>query len=105
MCLSSFANSGQFGNNAYISPNAKLNDGLLDVVVIRSVPKIIYPLLGISLFLKIIHKFSFVKIYRTDMVRIRKASTNVFHIDGESLEVEYPVFINRLKENVRICVP
>lgn len=103
--LSSFANSGQFGNNAYIAPGAKINDGLLDVAVIRPVPKIAYPLLGISLFLKIIHKFKFVTIYRTDSVRINNASSGIFHIDGESIEVEYPVQISLLEENVRVCVP
>ncbi len=34
----SFANSSQYGNNAHISPHASVQDGLLDVCVIKQFP-------------------------------------------------------------------
>ena len=39
--LIAFANSSQYGNNAYISPRAKISDGLLDVVIIKKFSKYI----------------------------------------------------------------
>ncbi len=34
------ANTRQFGNNAYIAPEAKPNDGIIDIVLVRPFPKI-----------------------------------------------------------------
>ena len=77
--LTSFLNASQYGNNAYISPGAQTNDGLLDVILIKPIKKILYPVLGISLFLGIIHWFRFYERYRTDSIIIENASTNLFH--------------------------
>ena len=40
----SIANSNQFGNNVTIAPQARLNDGLLDIVVVQKMSKAILPL-------------------------------------------------------------
>ena len=103
--LASFANASQFGNNAFISPGAKTDDGLLDVVFIKPMYKIFYPVLGFALFLRIIHWFKFFERYRTDSVIIQNASTNLFHVDGESVEMDFPVQINLVKEKLEIRVP
>ncbi|MDB4582431.1 diacylglycerol kinase family lipid kinase [Draconibacterium sp.] len=100
--LISFANAGQYGNNAYISPGAKTDDGLLDIVVIRPVAKMLYPILGLALFLRIIHKFGFYKRYRANSLEIYEASSNLCHIDGESVEIDFPVQIGLLKDQLKI---
>jgi hypothetical protein len=41
--LISVANSNQFGNNVTIAPEAKLNDGLLDVIVVQKMHKVKLP--------------------------------------------------------------
>ena len=43
----SFANSSQYGNNAHVSPNASLHDGMIDVCVIKPFP--VYRLLEMGL--------------------------------------------------------
>lgn len=103
--LVSFANASQLGNNAFISPGAKTDDGLLDVVLIHPMSKLFYPVLGISLFLRNIHKFNFFKMYRVNSVVINNASTNLFHVDGESVQMNFPVQINLLKNQLKVCVP
>jgi YegS/Rv2252/BmrU family lipid kinase len=103
--LVSFANASQYGNNAYISPGAKTNDGLLDIILIKPISKILYPVLGISLFLGIIHKLSFFERYRANSVIIKSASTNLFHFDGESIEMKYPVKISLLEKKLKIRTP
>ena len=40
----SIANSNQFGNNVTIAPKAKLNDGLLDIVIVQKMHKATLPL-------------------------------------------------------------
>ena len=103
--LATFANAGQWGNNVYVAPGAKLDDGLLDVVIIPPVLKILYPIIGISLFLKGINKLKFVERYRVDSVSIKNASTNLFHFDGETVRMQFPVQISLCKENVIMRVP
>ncbi len=49
--LVTFANSGQYGNNAYIAPNAKIDDGFLDLCVLRPFPKTSTLELGLRLIL------------------------------------------------------
>jgi len=103
--LASFLNAGQYGNNAYISPGALTNDGLLDVILIKPIKKILYPVLGVSLFLGIIHWFRFYERYRADSIIIENASTNLFHFDGESIKMKFPVKISLLKEKLKVRIP
>jgi len=50
--LVTFANSGQYGNNAYIAPNAVIDDGMLDLCILRPFPKTSTISLGLRLFFK-----------------------------------------------------
>ena len=81
--LVSFANASQFGNNAFIAPNASMTDGLIDVVVVRKFPKIYMPVFAMALFLKLIPKFSFVDCYKTKEIELQLANTPYYHFDGE----------------------
>ena len=102
--LISFANASQLGNNAFISPGAKTDDGLLDVILIKPMYKIFYPVLGLSLFTKTIHWFNFFERHRASSVEIKDASTKLFHLDGESVEMEFPVRINLLKDKLEVRI-
>lgn len=102
--LASFANASQFGNNAFISPGAKTDDGLIDVILIKPMYKILYPILGFALFTKTIHWFKFFERHRTNSVVIQNASSNLFHADGESVKMEFPVHINLVKDKLKVRV-
>ncbi len=102
--LASFVNASQYGNNAYISPGAKTDDGLLDIILIKPIKKILYPVLGISLFLGIIHWFRFYERYRANSIVIEHATTNLFHFDGESTEMEFPVRIDLFEQKLKIRI-
>ncbi len=43
-----FANAGQFGNNAWVAPQATLTDGLLEVCTVTPFPKMVRPGAGLS---------------------------------------------------------
>ncbi len=102
--MASFANASQLGNNAFISPGAKPDDGLLDIVLIKPMYKIFYPVLGLALFLRVIHWFKFFERHRVNSVIIQNASSNLFHTDGESVKMEFPVRINLLKDKLKVRV-
>lgn len=83
-----FANAGQFGNNAYISPLADLRDGLIDVVVIRRFPWYMCAALGLQLFTKKLHKSRYVTIYKCQHAILELTDAGCAHFDGESVAAE-----------------
>ncbi|MEI6122522.1 MAG: diacylglycerol kinase family protein [Bacteroidota bacterium] len=83
----SIANSDQFGFNARISPNAKIDDGLFDVCIVRK-PRIYYVLFLLPFFfIRLIHRTPFVRIIRTTNVKIVQLNNNVAHIDGDDINL------------------
>lgn len=81
------ANAAQYGNNAFIAPHASLQDGLLDITIIRPFSPLESPIVGGSLFTKTVDKNRHVDIYRARQVKIHSSEPNVFHIDGEPMDV------------------
>ncbi|MBC8054378.1 MAG: diacylglycerol kinase family lipid kinase [Sphingobacteriaceae bacterium] len=84
----SIANSCQYGNNAYISPQAELDDGLLDVCIIKPFPLVQFPVVGYHLFNKTIHTTSYVEIIKGKDIRINRTKRGVVHVDGEPVEMD-----------------
>jgi YegS/Rv2252/BmrU family lipid kinase len=96
------ANTRQFGNNAFIAPEASPNDGMIDVVLIKPFPKIFGSLFILRLFTKKINKSKYVRHFKTDKeIEIETAETR-FHIDGEPLDISGKVVINIKREVLKV---
>jgi YegS/Rv2252/BmrU family lipid kinase len=82
------ANANQFGNNAYISPNSNLQDGLLEVIRIK--PSNLYQIiiLGISLFLKKLPQNTQSEVSTVTSLTFHAPVGIPYHLDGESLRIE-----------------
>jgi diacylglycerol kinase family enzyme len=92
------ANTRQFGNNAFIAPEACPNDGKMDIVMIRPFPKIMFPVFIYRLFTKKIHKSRYVTYLKSENeITIRSDETR-YHIDGEPVTISGDVVI-RIKKN------
>jgi diacylglycerol kinase (ATP) len=85
----SIANSNQFGNNFIIAPQAELWDGLLDIVIVKKVPK---PLLLLTVMRQILagrlqtieNSLNLPVIYfQTSELTISNTGNAPMHIDGE----------------------
>jgi diacylglycerol kinase (ATP) len=87
------ANTRQFGNNAFIAPDARPNDGLLDLVLIKPFPKIFGALFILRLFTKRINKSKYVRHLKTDKELIIETKETRFHIDGEPLSITGKVVV------------
>ena len=81
------ANASQYGNNAFIAPHASLQDGLIDVTIIRPFNPLESPIVGGSLFTKTVDKNRHVDIYRARNIKIHSQVPAVYHIDGEPMDV------------------
>jgi len=62
--LVTFANSGQFGNNAYIAPHAVIDDGQLDLCILSPFPTASTVELGMRLFFKNIDQSPYLEVMR-----------------------------------------
>jgi len=91
--LISFANSAQFGNNAYISPHAIINDGLLDVCLMSDFPKVEAGQLAIKLFNKRMDKSRYMNIVRGTHIIVKAKDDMLGHIDGEPIHLSNEIEI------------
>lgn len=99
------ANADQYGNNAIIAPEAELDDGLFDVVVIRNMSLLKAPQVAINLFTKNINESASIDIYRTDYLIIEREEADYAQVDGELLELGRRIEITIQKQQLPILVP
>jgi diacylglycerol kinase (ATP) len=78
-----FANSNQFGNNTSIDPAAKLDDGLIDVCIVRRVPLWLIPFYVPMLFTKTFHKTQYIEIIKAKQALVRRKKGKTIHLDGD----------------------
>lgn len=76
-------NASQYGNNAYIAPQASLTDGLMDVTILEPFTVLDVPSLAFQLFNKTIDQNSRIKTFRTKKIKIHRAKSGVLHFDGD----------------------
>ncbi len=98
----SFANSSQYGNNAHVSPAASVQDGLLDVCIIKPFPLYLFPALGLRMFLKTADKSEFVEIIRGKNILVTRKGDGPVHLDGEPQIMGDRAEINIFPDALRI---
>jgi YegS/Rv2252/BmrU family lipid kinase len=79
----SFANSSQYGNNAHISPRASIQDGLLDVCVIKKFPLWRFFEMGVRMMTKTTDRTKYVEIIRGRHILVKRSVPGPLHLDGE----------------------
>ena len=77
--LISCANASQYGNNAYIAPQASMSDGLMDVIIMEPFDVFEAPQISIEMFSKTLDKNSKIKTFRTRHLHIRRAKPGGIH--------------------------
>lgn len=78
-------NASQYGNNAYITPQASLTDGLMDVTILEPFSVLDVPSLSFQLFNKTIDQNSRIKTMRAKKIKIHRVHEGVLHFDGDPL--------------------
>jgi diacylglycerol kinase (ATP) len=79
----SMANSSQYGNNAHVSPTASVQDGLLDVCIIKPFPLWRFPEMGLRMFTKTADTSKYVEIIKGKHIHITREQDGPIHLDGE----------------------
>jgi len=99
----SIANSPQYGNNAYIAPNATVDDGLLDVCIIKPFPLIQFPRMIYHLFSRTAHQSDYVEIIKGKKIRIERSGDRApVHLDGEPMLLGKELMIEVLPSSLKV---
>jgi len=99
-----FANTKQYGNNAFIAPNAKIDDGYLDVIIWKKFPPHAAPKLVHDLFTKHLDDSKYTETFRCQEVILKKP-LKTLHIDGEPMAFDEDVYIRVLPSSLKILTP
>lgn len=102
--LISCANASQYGNNAYIAPQASMSDGLMDVIIMEPFDFIEAPQISIDMFNKTLDKSSKIKTFRTKDLHIHRSRPGVIHYDGDPVMADADVDVQLQEKGVKMIV-
>lgn len=99
-----FANASQWGNNAYIAPQASVQDGKIDISIMSNFPIIAIPTLALQLFAKTIDKDLFMTTLRSDQITLFREESGPFHYDGEPYLEGIEIHVKTVKDGLKVLV-
>lgn len=102
--LIAFANSNQFGNNTSIDPKATIDDGYIDLCILRRIPLLLIPFFVPLLFTKMFHKTQYIEIIRAKEATITRKKGKTMHFDGDPITMgkKLEMKVNPLSLNIII---
>lgn len=98
-------NASQYGNNAYIAPGANMQDGLMDITVIKPFNHLEAPQLAIQLFTKQLAKNSKIEILQDSAIKIILEKPEVMHVDGEPIMMDKEIEVKTIARGLNILTP
>jgi YegS/Rv2252/BmrU family lipid kinase len=86
--LIAIGNAAQYGNNAYIAPRASMQDGQMDVTLIKPFNLIDAPQMAVQLFSRSLDSNDNILSFRSSHLRIIMPQPDVVHVDGEPIHMD-----------------
>ena len=102
--LISCANASQYGNNAYIAPQASMSDGLLDITIMEPLDMIEASQISIDMFNKTLNNNSKIKTFKTKHIQVHREKAGFIHFDGEPVMTDADVDISVVNKGIKIIV-
>ncbi|MGL5683313.1 MAG: diacylglycerol/lipid kinase family protein [Marinifilaceae bacterium] len=100
----SFANSSQYGNNAFIAPLASIRDGMMDICILRRPAMLDVLFFLFTLLNKNIYRLSFFKEFQCDEAIVEGRIDKV-HVDGDAYHMKSPLHLKMHKGVLKVVVP
>lgn len=97
------ANTRQFGNNAFISPNSDYCDGLVEIALVKKFPFYYSPIFAYRMFAGKLKTSKFVHYISTAQIQF-SVDTKTWHLDGEYMEIESPIDVKVFPKSLRILI-
>lgn len=102
--LISCANASQYGNNAYIAPQASMSDGLMDVIIMEPFDVFEAPQISIDMFNKTLDKSSKIKTFKCRKLHIHRSKPGAIHYDGNPAMTGEDIDVELVPNGINIVV-
>jgi YegS/Rv2252/BmrU family lipid kinase len=103
--LIAIGNAAQYGNNAYITPRASMQDGLMDVTLVKPFNIIDAPQMAVQLFTRNLDTNDNILTFRSSHLRIIMPQPDVVHVDGEPLRAEGVLDVQTHPGGLKVLTP
>lgn len=103
--LVAIANASQYGNNAFIAPNADIEDGKMDITILSPFTPLDIAPLAVQLFTKQLDRNSKIKTFRGKQMTIIREKPGIMHLDGEPVEAEHEIRISMIPHSLHVYTP
>ena len=99
------ANASQYGNNAYIAPQADMNDGMMDIAILSPFSPFDIGHLLVQMFTKRMTKNRKIQYYRSKKLTLKRAKPGIVHIDGEPVSMDKTISFEVFHNGLNVIVP
>lgn len=99
------ANASQYGNEAHIAPGASLDDGKMNVSILKPLNALEIPQTTIQLFTKNIDKNSKMRTLITGNLKINRLKPGVMHVDGDPVKTDSEINVSIVHKGLKVFAP
>lgn len=95
-------NASQYGNNAFIAPEASIKDGLMDIIIVHAGTPLTRALVGVDLFTGLIRNNMIIQTMKVDKAVVKRLGDGPVHLDGEPMTMGDTIDLNCHRGQLRI---
>ena len=99
------ANASQYGNDAHIAPGASMDDGMMNVSILKPLNAIEIPQTTLQLFTNNIDKNSKMTSLVTRNLLIKRSRAGVMHVDGEPVNTGNEIKVETIHQGLKVLAP
>lgn len=99
------ANAGQYGNNAFIAPKANIQDGKMNLALLRPINILEAPQTTLQLFSKKIEENKKLVEILCSEATIKREKEGIMHIDGDAVQTEKDIHVKIIPQGLKVIVP
>lgn len=98
-------NASQYGNNAFIAPQASVTDGMLDITIVHGGNILSEALAGVDILTGMVRKNAYMNVIRTTNARIIRHRRSAAHLDGDAVTMPETIDVKVVKGALRVFAP
>src|SRR5690554_2151698 len=99
------ANASQYGNEAHIAPGASLDDGKMNVAILKPLNALEIPQTTIQLFTRNIDKNSKMTTLVTRRLHIKRSRSGMMHVDGDPVQADHEIDVRIFHKGLHVFAP
>lgn len=99
------ANASQYGYNAHIAPHADIQDGKMNIAILKPLSVLDIPQTSLQLFTKKIDENSKMIELITNKATIKREREGMIHIDGDPVEMGTEINVEIFPKGLKVLVP